>query len=179
MKFNAETLLPGILLDTILKNNYLSFMDKHFLQLVGTAMGTKAAPPYSNLFIGRHKETICEVFIWAFLFWKTFIDDIFMIFLGTTNQLQSLQDFMNHSHRTIMFTFQHSTQQIFLLDMNIHIRVDRKLFTTLYRKPTNCAAPLHFHSNHLLKCKESIIFHKISDHRTIIRTGMICRKIPL
>ena len=186
MKFNAETVLPGtpiphtigILLETILKNN-LSFMDKHFLQLVGTAMGTKAVSPYANLFIGRHQETICEVFIWAFLFWKTFIDDIFMIFLGTTNQLPSLQDFMNHSHRTIKFTFQHSTQQIFWLDMNIHIRVDRKLSTTLYRKPTNCAAPLHFHSNHLLKCKENITFHKLSDHRTTIRTGMICKKIPL
>ena len=53
----------GILLETILKYNRLSFMDKHFLQLVGTAMGTKAAPPYANLFMGRHEETIWEAFI--------------------------------------------------------------------------------------------------------------------
>ena len=73
----------GILLETILKYNRLSFMDKHFLQLVGTAMGTKAAPPYAKLFMGRHEETIWEAFIWAILFWKRFIDDIFLIFLGT------------------------------------------------------------------------------------------------
>ena len=60
----------GILLETILKYNRPSFMEKHFLQLMGTAMGTKAAPPYANLFMGRHEETIWEAFIWAILFWK-------------------------------------------------------------------------------------------------------------
>ena len=47
MKLHASTLPPGtlsphkivVLLGTILKNNNLSFMDRHFLQLVGTAMG--------------------------------------------------------------------------------------------------------------------------------------------
>ena len=62
MKLHANILPPGapsphtigILLKTILKNNNLSFMDKHFLQLVATTMGNKAAPPYANLFMGRH-----------------------------------------------------------------------------------------------------------------------------
>ena len=62
-------------------------MDRHFLQLVGTAMGTKAASPYAKLFMGRHEETIRETFIWAIPFWKTFIDDILLIFIGTTKQL--------------------------------------------------------------------------------------------
>ena len=61
-------------------------------------MGTKAAPPYANFFMGCQEETIRETFIWAIPFWKRFIDDIFLIFLGTSNQLQSLQDFMNHPH---------------------------------------------------------------------------------
>ena len=84
MKLHADTLPPGapilltigILLETILKHNNLLFMDKHFLQLVGTAMGTKATPPYANLFMGHHEETIREAFIWAIPFWKRFIDDI-------------------------------------------------------------------------------------------------------
>ena len=56
MKLHANTLPPGalnvhtigVLLETILKNNNLLFMDRHFLQIVGTAMGTKAAPPYAK-----------------------------------------------------------------------------------------------------------------------------------
>lgn len=50
----------GILLETILKNYNLSFMDKHFLQLVGIAMGTKAAPPYPNLFMGNNNIFPCQ-----------------------------------------------------------------------------------------------------------------------
>ena len=113
------------LLKTILKNKNLSFRDKHFLLLVSTAMGAKAAAPYVKLFMGCHEEIIREAFIWATLFWKWLISDIFMIFLGTTNQFQSLQDFMNHLHPTIKFTFHHSIQQISFLDINIHIRADR------------------------------------------------------
>ena len=109
-------------------------MDRHFLQLVGTAMRTKSAPPCANHFRGRHKETIREVFIWAIAFWKRFIDDIFLIFIGTTKLLQSMKDFMNNLRPTIKFTFEHSTRQISFLDMKIHIGGDRKLSTTLYRK---------------------------------------------
>ena len=64
MKLHADTLPPGvssphtigILLETILKNNNPSFMDKHFLQLFGTAMRTKAARPYVKLFMGGHEN---------------------------------------------------------------------------------------------------------------------------
>ena len=184
MKLHANTLPPcapsphtiGILLETILKNNNLSFMDKHFLQLVGTAMGTKAAPPYANIFMGHHEETIREAFIWAISFWKRFIDDIFLFFLGTTEQLQPMKDFMNNLHPTIKFTFEHSTQEISFLDMKIHIGTDRRLSTTLYRKPTDCAALLHFHSNHSFKCKESIVFSQAFRYNLLIADDALLQK---
>ena len=113
--------------------------------------GNKAAPPYANLFVGHHKETIQEAFIWAILFWKRFIDDIFLIFLGTTKQLQSMNDFMNNLQPTIKFTFEHSTQELSFRDMKIHIGADHKHSTTLYRKTTDCSALLHLNSNHSLK----------------------------
>ena len=58
-------------------------MDKHFLQSVGTAMGTKTAPPYTNLFMGRLKETIRKAFIWAISLWKRFIDYIHRLSMET------------------------------------------------------------------------------------------------
>ena len=165
MKLHANTLPPagpsphttGVLPETILKINNLSFMDKHFLQLVGIDIGIKAAPPYANLFMGRHEETIWKAFICSVFFWKRFIDEIFLIFIGTTKQLQSMKDFMNNPHSTIKFTFEHYTQEISFLDMKIHIGANTKFSTTLYRKPTDCAALQHFRSNHSLKCKESIV----------------------
>ena len=151
-------------------------MEKHLLQLVRTVMGTKAAPPYANLFMGRHEQTIREAFIWAISFWKRFIDDIFLIFLGTTEQLQSMIHFMNNLHPTIKFTFEHSTQEISFLDMKIHIGADRRLSTTLYRKPTDCAALLHFHSNHSLKCKESIVFSQTLRYNLLITDDALLQK---
>ena len=139
-------------------------------------MGTKAAPPYANLSMGRQEQTIHKTFIWAIPFWKRFIDDICLIFLGTTNQLQSLQDFMNHLHPTIKFIFQHSTQQISFLDMKIQIGENHKLYTTLLRKPTDCAALLHFHSNHWLKHKESIVFSQALKYNLLIADDHLLQK---
>ena len=171
MKLHGNTIPPGApsphTIETILKNKNLSFMDKHFLQLVRTAMGN--APPYANLFMSRHKETIQEAFIWAIPFWKRFIDDIFLIFLGTAKQLQSMKDFMNKLHLTIKFTSEHSIQEISFLDMQIHIGVDRKLSTILYRKPTDCAALLPFHSKHSLKRKGSLVFSQALRYNLHIR----------
>ena len=129
-------------------------MDRNFLQLVRTTMGTKADPPYASLFMGRHEETIWEAYIWAIPFRNTFIDDVILIFIGTTKQIQSIKQFMNNLYPTIRFTFEQSTQETSFLDMKIHIGADRKLSTTMYRKPSDCAALLQFHSNHSLKCKE-------------------------
>ena len=151
-------------------------MDRYFLELVGTAMGTKAAQPYANLFMGRHEETIQEAFVWVIVFWKRFIDNIFLIFIGTTKQLESMKDFMNNLHHTIKFTFEHSTQEISFLYMKIHIGADHKLSTTLYRKPTDCAARLHFHSNHSLKCKENIVFSQALRYNLLIADDNVLQK---
>ena len=184
IKLHVKTLPPGapsshtigVFFETILKNNNFSFMGRYFLELVGTAMGTKAAPPYANLFKGHHEETIQEAFIWVIVFWKRFIDNIFLIFIGITKQLESMKDFMNNLHHTIKFTFGHSTQEISFLDMKIHIGADRKLSTTLYRKPTDCAALLHFHSNHSLKCKESIVFSQALRYNLLIADDNVLQK---
>ena len=107
-------------------------MDRHFLQLGGVALRTKDTRPYANLIMGSHEETIRKAFVWEIPFWKRFIDDIFLIFLGTTKQIQSMKDFMNNLHPTIKFTFEHSTQEISFLEMKIRIGADCKLSTTLY-----------------------------------------------
>ena len=141
--------------------------------------------------MGCHKETIRKAFIWAIPFWKMFIDNIFLIFLGITKQLQSMKHFMNNLHPTIKFTFEHSIQEITFLDMKIYIGADHRLSTTLYRKPTDCAALLHFHSNHSLKCKESIVFSQdlrynlIADDTLLqkeldsLTVSFLARKYPL
>ena len=52
--------------------------------------------------------------------------------------------------------------------MKIQIGVDWKLSTILYRKSNDCAVLLHSHSNHSLKCKESIIFSQALRYNLLI-----------
>ena len=99
---------------------------------------------------------------------------------------------MNHLHPRTKFAFHHSTQQISFLDMKIQIGANHKLSTTLFRKPIDCVALLHFHSNHSLKFKESIVFsqalrynlliaddHLLQKELDSLKISLIARKYPL
>jgi hypothetical protein len=46
------------LLTLVLKHNNFTFNGEHFLQINGTAMGTKMAPSYANNFMGKLEKLI-------------------------------------------------------------------------------------------------------------------------
>ena len=147
-----------IILNIILKHSTFKFMDIHIHQVLGSSIGTRTAPPYANLFMGKEERTIILTFLHLIYFWKGFIDDIFSIFLGSHSQLNSLMTFMNTISPTIKYTFTYSKQTVTFLDVKIYLSKNRKLKTKLYRKPTDCMTLLHFHSHHPLSCKEGIIY---------------------
>ena len=51
-----------IILNFILKHSTFKFMDTQINQILGTSMGTRMDPPYSNLFMGKEKCTIILTF---------------------------------------------------------------------------------------------------------------------
>ena len=55
---NPEIL--GEPINLVLKNNVFEFNDEFFLQTQGTAMGTKMAPAYANLFMGKLEERLTK-----------------------------------------------------------------------------------------------------------------------
>ena len=101
-------------------------------------------------------------------FWKRFIDDIFLIFLGSHTQLESLMPFMNTISPTIKNTFTYSKQNVSFLDVQIYLYESRKFKTKLYRKPTDCMTLLHFYFHHPLSCKEGIIYSQVLQRNMII-----------
>ena len=48
------------LIRMIFTMNNFSFNDNHYLQIHGTAMGTKMAPYYANLFLGYFEANVLE-----------------------------------------------------------------------------------------------------------------------
>ena len=68
------------LISYILKRNNFVFGDKHYLQIHGTAMGTRMAPSYANLFMADLEQTFLQRPITHNpLIWWRYIDDVFAI----------------------------------------------------------------------------------------------------
>ena len=74
------------LIDIVLKNNVFEFNDNYYLQIQGTAMGTKMAPAYAKLFMGKLEQKLIEKGKQHILIWKRFIDDVFIVWTGSKSQ---------------------------------------------------------------------------------------------
>ena len=80
----------------ILENNYFQFLDEIFLQLIGTAMGTKFAPPYASLFLGLFEEIhIFEKYPDLITVYHRFLDDIFFIWNHGEEELHRFFLYLN------------------------------------------------------------------------------------
>ena len=68
-------------MEFILKHNYFDFNREHFLQTMGTVMGTAFAPNYANIYMGYFEQTALNKAPnnLQSLIWKRFIDDISFI----------------------------------------------------------------------------------------------------
>ena len=49
------------LAELVLKNKNLTFNGKHYLQILGTAIGTRMAPSYTNIFMGKVESDLFGV----------------------------------------------------------------------------------------------------------------------
>ena len=127
-------------------------------QVLGTSMGIRMASPNANTFIRKEERAIILTFLHSIYFCKSFIDEIFFIFLDSHTQLQSLMTFMNTINPTIKYTFTYSEQFVSFLGVQIYLSESKKLKTKLYKKASDYIARLHFHSHHSLSCKVGMVY---------------------
>ena len=93
-----------IFLHLILTLNNFIFNGKHYLQIKGCAMGTKCAPNYANLFMGDFESKHIYPRIQnKSLLYHRFIDDIFLIWTSSKNELQTFLQEINQIHDSIKF----------------------------------------------------------------------------
>ncbi len=137
------------LLDLVLSCNNFSFGQNHYVQKSGTAMGTRLAPNYANLFMADFEETNVYSYKKPPLWWKRFIDDIFCIYQGTEEELLEFINHLNtcHKEETIKFTYEYSKSKVSFLDTTVY-QENNKLKTTLYVKPTDSHSYLAYDSCH-------------------------------
>lgn len=154
------------LAEIVLINNYFTFNNKFYHQEKGTAMGTRMAPSYANLYMGSLETKFLNSQILKPLTWLRFIDDIFMIW---PHSLQTLNTFLSqlNSFSSLRFTHEISKTNITFLDVDITYN-NHNISTSVHFKDTNKLQYLHYSSCHPSHTKRSI------PHSLSIRGKRIC-----
>ncbi|KAJ1091293.1 hypothetical protein NDU88_004420 [Pleurodeles waltl] len=84
----------------ILKSNNFTFNGKHYLKIQGTSMGTRMAPSYANIFMGKLEDYILASSNIKPLVWLRYIDDIFIIWNAGSRTLEQFTAFINSIHHS-------------------------------------------------------------------------------
>ena len=159
------------LLDLVLTRNNFEFNGQHYLQISGTAMGTKTAPSHANNFMGHFEEAHVYTYCLQPLIWLRFIDDIFMIWTHGKTELINFVANLNSCHETIKFTAEISKTTVNFLDTTVSLSPNGTLEVDLYSKPTDSHNYLLYTSAHTLNCKISLPYSQF------LRIRRICSSI--
>ena len=138
------------LLEIVLKNNTFEFNNKSFIQLQGTAMGTKLSPAYANIFMNKLEQTILSSAPFKPSYYKCYIDDILILWPHSITELNNFITALNNYHTLIKFTFEcNHTKITFLVINNFKgpdFELTGKLDVETYIKPSQ--AYIHADSHH-------------------------------
>ena len=108
------------LLEVVLRNNTFEFNNEYYKQIQGTAMGTKLAPAYANLLMGKLEHNILSQATLKPLFYKRYIDDILILWPHSKSELDKFLLHMNSFHHSIKFTSEYSFDEITFLDVVLY-----------------------------------------------------------
>ena len=107
-------------LELILQENSFQFTGKNYLQTHGTAMGTKMAVAFANIFMGKVESQILEPSAKKPLAWKRYIDDIFSIWNINRDEVMQFIEQANSHHPTIKYTAEISDKETTFLDTKVY-----------------------------------------------------------
>ena len=157
------------LLKMVLEMNNFQFNGENFLQIGGTAMGTRVAATLANLFMGYFEVKHVYTYKLQPTLWVRFIDDIFLIWPHGKTELESFLTHLSKVHSSIKFMSEYSEKEIPFLETKVCLEGGR-LYTNLYTKPTDANNFLHFESAHPSHCKKDIPYGQF------LRLRRICSK---
>ena len=116
------------LLKHIMSSNCFSFNGKQYLQTNGTAMGKKFSPSYANLFMASWERKLFQRADNKPLFYKRYIDDIFLIWPGDQHSFNSFLNLCNDISPSIKVTSEVSDTKIHFLD--VFVLKSQRFFNT-------------------------------------------------
>ncbi|XP_066453998.1 uncharacterized protein [Eleutherodactylus coqui] len=137
------------LLEFVLTKSYFSFCGRFYRQCQGTAMGANMAPSYANIYMGIFED----LFVYTSAYWPQavswlrYIDDIFVVWSGSVEELLLFHQELNSIRPELQFTLKYSNSSIEFLDVTI-IKTSTGFSTDLHVKPTDRNSLLEYSSFH-------------------------------
>jgi hypothetical protein len=159
------------LLYMVLTMNNFEFDGQNYLQIGGTAMGTKLAPKYAITTVYHFEVQHVYTYGKQPLLWVRYIDDIFVIWQHGRDELTKFILHLNTCHTSFKFTHETSESKVNFLDTTVCKTADGDLYTTLYSKPTDAHMYLHYTSSHPKHCKTGLPYSQF------LRIRRICTKM--
>jgi hypothetical protein len=133
---------------TLHLNNF-EFNGKHYLQKKGSSMGSKSSCRYADVFMDDFETRFIYPRIHnKHIAYYRFVDDVFMIWTGTEQELLSFFKEINTVHDSIKFDCNYSKENINFLDTTVFKNKRKALSTKLYTKPTDRPGYIHSKSYH-------------------------------
>ena len=164
------------LLRLVLTCNNFQFNDTNYLQLQGTAMGTKMAPSYSCIMMSQLEERMLDAHPLKPKIFKRFIDDCWFIWPHGEEELNKWLVHLNNFHPTLKFTSEWSYKSINFLDTTISInKTEGCLNSDLYIKPTDSNSYLNYNSAHPKHCKDSLVYSQLLRIKRIVDDEEKCK----
>lgn len=145
------------LLNLVLTRNEFEFNGQLYQQICGTAMGKHFAPNLANIYLLEFDYYAKQGFKIKPLIYLRFIDDIFIIWPGTLQDLLEYQEYLNSLIPGIKISLVPKHQIAEFLDTYVYKEIqngDTSLHTKVYFKTTDTHQLLHgksFHPKHTIK----------------------------
>jgi hypothetical protein len=106
----------------VLESNVVCMRGRYYRQIFGGAMGTNCMPPAAQLYLAIMWEGVIKQQLGAAfpVFFRRFIDDGFVVFEGSEQELLSFLDTLNTALPNIKITYHYSQFQVDFLDLVVY-----------------------------------------------------------
>jgi hypothetical protein len=141
----------------VMRNNLFNWGDLHFLQLLGTAMGTSSACMWATAYFGVHETTtLIPTYQLMMPLFRRFIDDIFGIWTGDDESWEQFKRDTNN-FGILTWEFEEPSTTINFLDLTITIE-SNMITTKTYQKALNLYQYIPPSSAHPITMMRGIIY---------------------
>ncbi len=158
------------LLALVLSLNHFELNNTFWTQRGGVAMGSKVSPTVANLSVEDFENKYVYSYHLQPLIWLRFIDNIFLVWSHSKEELDLFIQHLNESHPTFKFTANIHHQSMDFLGTTVKVDMDGSLYTTIFTKPTDTHTYLRYTSAHPPHQKKS------GPYSQLVKVKCICTK---